>query len=180
MILILIAVCEIGFWVVLLLGLTARYLLHRPRLGVVLLACAPVLDLILLVATGLDLRGGGTADFTHALAALYLGLSIAYGHRMVHWLDVRFAYRFAGGPKPERLTGKAYAMACWADVARTLLALAITAAVTFGLTWWVDAPERTAALQSSVSLMSWLLIIDLVWAVGYSIWPRREPEGSAA
>ncbi|WP_416446041.1 hypothetical protein AB3K78_02960 [Leucobacter sp. HNU] len=92
--------CEIAFWVLIAAGLAARYLLRRPRLGIVLLALTPVVDLILLGAAAFDLRGGGRADFAHSLAAIYLGFSIAYGHRMIKWADVRFAHRFAGGRLP--------------------------------------------------------------------------------
>ena len=61
--------CEIGFWVVILAGLAARYLLGRRRLGAVLMACVPLVDLVLLVATVIDLRRGGQAELVHGLAA---------------------------------------------------------------------------------------------------------------
>ena len=96
-----IVACEVGFWVVLLAGFTARYLLRRPRLGAALLVCVPLADLVLLVASALDLRYvGGQADLAHGLAAIYLGVSVAWGHSMVRWADARFAHRFAGGPRP--------------------------------------------------------------------------------
>ena len=65
-----IVACEVGFWLVLTAGLGARYVLRRPRLGAVLLMTVPVVDLVLLVATVMDLRGGGTASPAHALAAV--------------------------------------------------------------------------------------------------------------
>jgi hypothetical protein len=49
----------------------------------------------------LDLRNGATATVAHALAAIYIGVSLAFGHSMVRWADVRFAQRVAGGPPPE-------------------------------------------------------------------------------
>ena len=55
-----------------------------------------------LPATAIDLRGGADATGAHSLAALYLGFSIGYGHRMITWADTRFAHRFAGGPAPVR------------------------------------------------------------------------------
>ncbi|RQX50832.1 hypothetical protein DLJ57_10885, partial [Micromonospora chalcea] len=87
--------CEVAFWVVLLAGLIARYPLRRPRLGAALLIAVPVVDLVLLAATMIDLRRGATATFAHGLAAAYLGFSVAFGHRMVRWADERFAHRFA-------------------------------------------------------------------------------------
>lgn len=102
MILAVIAACEIGFWVVLLAGLATRYLLRRRRLGGVLLAAVPLVDLVLLGATVLDLRDGATAGFAHGLAAAYLGFSVVFGPSMVRVADERFAHRFAGGPPPGR------------------------------------------------------------------------------
>ena len=60
-----IVACEVGFWVVLLAGLVARYVLRRPRLGGALLVCVPLVDLALLVASVVDLRGGGEAGVGH-------------------------------------------------------------------------------------------------------------------
>ena len=96
----LIIACEIMFWVFIAAGLAARYLLRRKTLGAALLICAPLVDVVLLVATALDLRGGGEANFTHGLAAAYIGFSVAFGHSLISWADARFAYRFAGGPAP--------------------------------------------------------------------------------
>ena len=39
----------------------------------------PLLDLVLLAATVLDLRAGSTATFVHGLAAAYIGFSVAFG-----------------------------------------------------------------------------------------------------
>jgi hypothetical protein len=97
-----IVACELGFWLVLAAGLTARYVLRRPRLGAALLMGVPLVDLVLLVASVVDLRGGGTASLGHALAGVYLGVTVAFGHGMVRWADARFAHRYAGGPPPPR------------------------------------------------------------------------------
>ncbi len=79
MIVAIIIACEIGFWLILAAGLGARYVLRQRVLGAVLLACVPVVDLVLLVAATIDLRDGATANWTHGLAAAYLGLSIVLG-----------------------------------------------------------------------------------------------------
>src|SRR5687768_1751843 len=71
--------CEIAFWVVLAAGLVLRYPLRRPRAGAVVLAGVPLVDLVLLIACAADLQGGATAGARHALAALYLGFSLAFG-----------------------------------------------------------------------------------------------------
>ena len=92
--------CEILFWVFVLAGLSARYLLGLKRTGGIL-RCTPVIDLLLIAVTIIDLRGGAEAGFMHGLAAVYIGVTIAFGHRMIQWADARFAHRFAGGKKPE-------------------------------------------------------------------------------
>src|SRR5919107_2656788 len=127
MLIAIIVACEIGFWVVLGAGLVARYLLGRRRLGGVLLALVPFVDLILLVATVIDLSGGATAGFTHGLAAAYLGVSVAFGPSMVRWADERFAHRFAGGPPPWRPPrgGRARTRYEWREWGLAVLAWAV-------------------------------------------------------
>ncbi len=102
MLVVLIVAAEVAFWLTLLAGLVTRYLLRRPRLGMALLVATPLIDLALLAATTIDLRRGGEAALAHALAAVYIGVSVAWGQRMISWADARFAHRFAGGPPPER------------------------------------------------------------------------------
>lgn len=176
MIIAVIVACEVAFWVAIGLGLVARYPLRRPRLGLILLASVPLIDLILLVATAVHLRSGAVAGVEHGLAAIYIGFSLAYGHRLICWADVRFAHRFAGGPPPEKLFGAAYARHCWGDVGRTSLAAVIAGTLTAGLTWWIDDPARTDALRENYSWLALVWGLDLVWAVSTVLWPRRAPE----
>jgi hypothetical protein len=175
-----IVACEIGFWVLIALGLAARYILRKPRLGAGLLVLTPVVDLVLLLAAGADLRGGGDASLPHALAAAYLGFSLAYGHRMIRWADVRFAHRFAGGPAPRPLYGAAYARACWADVARTGLAVVIAAGVLWLLTRVAAEGADVTALTGLYPILGVLLAVETIWAVSYTFWPKRAPAGSTA
>jgi hypothetical protein len=174
-----IVACEIGFWVVIVAGLAARYLLRRRRLGVVLLALAPAIDLVLLIATAMHLRTGVEASWEHGLAALYIGFSIAYGHRLIRWADIRFAHRFAGGPAPVKLYGRDYTRACWHDVGRTALAVAISAGILLALIWWVGDDSRTASLQSWFGTLGIVFTIELLWAVSYTVWPRKVPASVA-
>lgn len=173
MILAIIIACEIAFWVFIVLGLAARYLLRRPRLGAGLLILAPIVDLVLLAAVGVDLATGGTASFAHGLAAIYLGFSIVYGHRMIRWADVRFAHRFAGGPPPVKLAGGAYARACWLDVLRTALAMGIAAAILILLIWIAADPARTGGLVDTFRVLGIILTVEVIWAASYSIWPKK-------
>lgn len=175
LILAIIIACEIGFWVLIIAGLIVRYVLGRRRAGLVLLALTPLVDLILLVATVLDLRSGATAGTAHGLAAVYLGISIAYGHKMIGWADTRFAHRFAAGARPTRLYGMSYAQECWKDVVRTVAAALIAAGFLYLLIALVGDPGRTAALAGFYPILGLIVLIDLVWAIGYTLWPRRQP-----
>ena len=107
-----IVACEIGFWVVIALGLITRYIFKREKLGFFLLALTPVIDLILLVVTATDLYNGATATQVHAVAAIYLGSSIAFGKSMIRWADERFRYYVQKtGAKPARRIGYEHATA---------------------------------------------------------------------
>ena len=101
MLIALIVAAEIAFWLLLISGLAARYVFGLPRLGLALLVETPLVDLALLGAMTIDLRRGGEAALPHALAAVYIGVSVAWGERIVDWADARFAHRFAGEPAPE-------------------------------------------------------------------------------
>lgn len=170
-----IVACEIGFWVFVALGLAARYALDRRRLGAVMLATAPVVDLVLLFAVVINLRTGASANFSHGLAALYLGISIAYGHPMITWADTRFAHRFAHGAAPLKLHGREYAKKCWADVVRTAVAVGVAAGIIWLLRSLVDDPTRTEALLGIYPVLGIWFAIDLLWAIGYTFSPRKRP-----
>ena len=99
---VLIVGCEVAFWLVLLVSLIVRYVLHREATSRRLLWSLPLIDLLLLVFTALDLRAGTTATFAHGLAAAYVGFTVAFGSIAVQWADAQFAHRFASGPAPPK------------------------------------------------------------------------------
>lgn len=173
MILAAIVVCEVAFWVAILAGLAARYLLRRPRLGAALLILAPVIDVVLLALVAVDLLGGGTASWQHGLAAIYVGVSVAYGKRMIAWADARFQHRFAGGPAPERLTGTRYTVKCWRDVLLTGLAVVIAAAILGSIIVLVNDATRTSALSGYFGTLGIIFAVDFIWALSYTIWPKK-------
>ncbi|MBD2845639.1 hypothetical protein IDH44_10600 [Paenibacillus sp. IB182496] len=167
--------CEIGFWGLVLAGLACRYLLRWPKLGAMLLLLTPVVDLVLIVATALDLRGGATATAIHGIAAIYIGVSIAYGHQMIRWADKRFAYRFAGGPAPEPRPKRgpehaSYERRMWL---RHWLAWMIGGAVLLGMIAYVRDASRTESLIRILQLWSVIVAIDFLYSFSFSIWPRR-------
>ena len=145
---VLIVACEIGFWVVLLLGLACRYLLRRERLSRALLLCLPLLDILLLLFTAIDLRQGATATFAHGLAAAYVGFTVAFGQMAVKWADAHFAHRFAAGPAPPKLPSRGwpavrYELNLWA---RCIVACIITMLLVEALIHFVGAGETTEPL----------------------------------
>ena len=167
--------CEIAFWVLIVLGLIARYMLRLKKTGLALLAMTPVVDIILLVATAIDRASGSTATVFHGIAAIYLGFSVAYGHKMITWADRRFAHRFANGPAPIRLYGRAYTIECWKDVARTALAVAVALGTIGLLTVAVDDDTRTSALNEFNSIFILVFSLEVLWALGHTVWLKKTP-----
>jgi len=165
--------CEIAFWVFVLAGLVLRYVFRRKTASTIALLCTPLVDLALLIATVLSLRGGGEATFAHSLAAVYIGASIGFGHRMIRWADVRFAHRFAGGPAPERKTGHAKARHERTGWLLHLLSWAIGCALLFGMHWMIGEPERTAALLQTARIWTIALVVDFFISFSYTFWPSR-------
>jgi hypothetical protein len=160
--------------------LISRYPLKRRRLGSALLAATPLVDLVLLTAAVVDIRNGATPDLRHALAAIYLGVSIAFGHRLIAWADGVFAHRFAGGPKPSGgpKHGRAHARSERAGWYRHALAWTIAAAV-LGFIHLVGG-NRAETQQLFRVLGTWLIVvgIDFVWSFSYTTFPRQGPKGA--
>ncbi|BAJ30801.1 MULTISPECIES: hypothetical protein [Kitasatospora] len=166
---------EIGFWVLLAAGLLTRYALRRRRTGAVLLALLPLVDLVVLGATAADLRGGATADWTHGLAAAYVGFSLAYGRRLVRWADGHAAHRHPGGPKPAGMPkyGAARARYEWGVCGLTLLGAAVTVALVAAVQWLAGDPARTAALDGWYLRMGLAVGVNLLVAGSYTLFPKR-------
>jgi hypothetical protein len=167
--------CEVGFWVLLLGGLAARYLLRARRLSTALLISVPLIDVVLLAISVLDLRRGGAAGLAHGLAAVYIGVSLAFGHQMIRWADERFAHRFAGGPAPVRppRAGRAHAARERRQWGRHLLAY-VTAAVVLGLfTLLVGDVSKTAPLWAVMGPWGIGVVVDFIVSFSYSLSPRK-------
>jgi hypothetical protein len=155
-----IAAAEIGFWALVLGGLAARYVLHRRRLSTVMLAAVPVVDLLLLTVTAIDLARGAEAGWSHGLAAVYLGFSVALGPSLIASLD----RRFAGLPAPP--------VDEWRLWSRAVLACGISAALLGAL----------MLIGGTTALAGWfgqLGAIAVLWLVFGPLWssatayPRR-------
>ncbi|GAA1234073.1 hypothetical protein [Pseudonocardia alaniniphila] len=181
----LIGACEVGFWVLLAAGLAARYLLRAHRLSTVLLLLVPVLDVVLVSASLVDVAGGSPPGLTHGLAAVYLGGTVAFGHSMIRWADARFAHRFAAGPTPPRPPryGAAKVAYEWREWSKAALAWGIA----FGVMLLTATVAGTGVPQpldwSADPMWGWgsrITVGLLIWFVGWPLWttlaPPRAPE----
>ncbi|WP_308250093.1 hypothetical protein [Sphaerisporangium fuscum] len=167
--------CEIGFWVLLLLGLLARYALRLRRLGGALLLCVPLVDVVLLVAVVIDLRAGGTASWSHGLAAAYIAYSVVFGHRTLRWADQVAAHRLSGGPPPWKppAGGMARARYEWGIWLRVVLAYGIAC----GLLWItievIGDPARTGELSAFMLGLGKVPAIAVLWPLSYTLFPKK-------
>ncbi|MEU9062614.1 hypothetical protein AB0D13_28065 [Streptomyces sp. NPDC048430] len=178
MIVTLIVLCEVGFWVLLAAGLALRYVARKPRLGAAVLLCEPLLEVVLLVVTAVDLKNGAEPDWKHGLAAVYIGFTVWLGHSTVKWADARVAHRFAGGPPPVRPPkyGMARAAHEWRTAARWILASVTAMALLQAAVWYVGGDGNTESLQMWQQKMLWVIGINLIIAVGYTVAPKQEPK----
>ncbi|WP_306324946.1 hypothetical protein [Streptomyces venezuelae] len=177
MIVTLIVVCEVGFWVLLAAGLAVRYLLRMPRTGLALLLCEPLLEVLLLVVTAIDLKNGADPSWKHGLAALYIGYTVGHGHRTVKWLDGHAAHRLGGAPRPPK--PPRYGMARARHEGRVWLGSVTAAAVASGLL--LLAALYVGVEGNTDSLYGWIFVawrtagIHGLIALSYALWPKKAP-----
>ncbi|WP_405806025.1 hypothetical protein OG729_12455 [Streptomyces sp. NBC_00210] len=178
MIVTLIVICEVGFWVLLAGGLALRYVARMPRLGAGVLLLEPLLEVVLLVVTAIDLKNGAEPDWKHGLAALYIGYTVAFGHYTIKWIDGHVAHRFAGGPpplKPPRY-GTARAKHEGKLWLRTVLAAGVALALLQLAIWYVGDASRTGSLSSWQFAALRAVGIHGLIALTYTIWPKKGPK----
>nr|WP_206322761.1 hypothetical protein [Streptomyces sp. HNM0575] len=177
-----IVICEVAFWVLLAAGLALRYLARMPRTGAAVLLCEPLLELVLLVVTAVDLRGGAEPDWKHGLAAVYIGFTATHGHYMVKWADGHFLHRFGGGPAPVKPPrhGTARAVHEWKMSARAIGGAAIAAALLQLASWYVGDAAQSESLRMWQMRMGLVAGISLIVALSYTIWPKKRPRRRAA
>ncbi|WP_233581003.1 hypothetical protein [Streptomyces triticirhizae] len=171
----LILAAEVAFWVVLASGLAVRYLLRMRRLGGVLLMGVPLIDVLLLTATAIDLRGGGEMSAGHGLAVLYLGFTVGYGHYLVTWADGHAAHRLGGAARPAKPPryGMARARHEWRLWRMTLVSVLIAVVVAQLLRWFISEPEADRGMVAVQFAALRVLGIHTLIAAAYTIWPKR-------
>jgi hypothetical protein len=164
-----IVAAEVAFWVILLGGLALRYLVRARRLSTIVLLGVPLVDVALLVLVAVDVASGAQPTQPHAFAALYLGITVAFGHSIIRRVDAWFRHRFAGGPKPEKPPkgSTAEVRAIWAEWLRVVLAAAIGAACLLAMVaiegWRVPAGVDAAAEHPYWATLLLLPIVTVVW-----------------
>lgn len=163
--------CEVAFWVVLLVSLAVRYFLRHDVLSRWLLRSLPLIDLLLLTFTALDLKAGTTATFAHGLAAAYVGFTVAFGSIAIRWADAHFAHRFAAGPVPTKPPSSGWAalrfdLALWLRaMGAWIIALAlIEALIAFVGNEAVTVPLRAWYQYAFVSVSLWFVFGPL-WSL---------------
>ncbi|WML29637.1 hypothetical protein RCG24_17200 [Neobacillus sp. OS1-32] len=170
-----IVACEIGFWIVILLGLITRYVLKKQKLGLFFFALTPVIDFILLTTACVDLYRGATATSAHAIAAVYIGVSLAFGKSMIEWADERFCYFIMKeGPKPKERFGPEYALHYLKSWLRHVVSYLIGAGLLVGVIFLINDSSRTEALFGVLKLWTFVLGIDLLIAISNFVWPKRQ------
>ncbi|MED3764362.1 hypothetical protein [Ureibacillus terrenus] len=166
---------EIAFWIVIISGLYSRYILKRNQLSLFFFILTPVIDFALLVLTAADLKSGAPASFAHGLAAVYIGVSIAFGKSMIAWADRKFQSRILQKPLQHReLFGRAkavYEMKMWG---RHLIAYLIGCLLLGAMILYVGIGEKTFPLLRVLSGWTLVLLIDFLISFSYVIFPKRE------
>ena len=166
-----IVACEIGFWVLIALGLLARYPLGMPRLGLVLLALTPAVDLALLVFTVIDLRSGGRAGLAGGLGAVGVGCSVVVGKRAIAWADRMYRRKVRGEDVAEPDAGSKLRKE-WVNFGLAVVAAGIAAAV---LELCVVIAGGGGEAQSLRDWHSRLGVILAVWCVTGPLWVMLSP-----
>ncbi|MBB6452256.1 hypothetical protein HNQ94_000701 [Salirhabdus euzebyi] len=171
----LIIACEVGFWVLVLSGLVARYVFNQKRISAILLICTPIVDIVLLIATFIDLKNGATASIVHGIAAIYIGVSVAFGHRMIKWADEQFVHRFLNGKKPAKIKkhGKEHAKEERAGWYRHLLSWLIGGGILIGIILYINNDIQTEALLRTLKVWSMVLVIDFFISFSYTLFPKK-------
>lgn len=166
MLLAVIAACEVGFWVLLAAGMVTRYFFRLPRAGMVLLAGVPLVDVVMLVASVIDIQRGGEPSFKHSLAAIFIGVSVGFGHQTLKWADKWAAHFFAGAPRPVKPPKSERARRERAGWFRHLLAYSVGVGIMVGL--GLLSGRGYDAVLGPAWTWTIVLVIDAVVSFSYS------------
>lgn len=163
--------CEILFWVFIVAGLIVRYGFRREKLGFRLMAMSPVIDIVLLVLTLFDLSRGSTATLAHGLAAIYIGVSLAFGKQMIAWADGVYRRVILKEQVAKERISRARRERN--GFYRHILAFLIGGALLGAMILWLGNTEQTESLLRTLQLWGLVLVIDVVISMSYTLFPAR-------
>jgi len=163
--------CEILFWVFIVAGLIVRYGFRREKLGFRLMAMSPVIDIVLLLLTVFDLSRGSTATLAHGLAAIYIGVSLAFGKQMIAWADGMYRRVILKEQVAKERISRARRERN--GFYRHILAFLIGGALLGAMILWLGNTEQTESLLRTLQLWGLVLVIDGVISMSYTLFPAR-------
>ncbi|WP_242000322.1 2TM domain-containing protein [Kribbella rubisoli] len=171
-----IAACEIGFWVLLAAGLVTRYLLKLPKAGMVLLAAVPLVDVVMLVASVIDIHHGAEPAFKHSLAAIFIGVSVGFGHQTLRWADAWAAHYLGGALRPVKppKRGSERARRERAGWFRHLVSYVVGVGIMIGL--GLLSGRGYDAVLAPAGTWTLVLVIDAIVSFSYSFERDREKQ----
>lgn len=164
---------EIAFWIVIIAGLFARYVLKSKKFSILLFLLTPLIDLALIILTVVDLRNGAIASTAHGISVIYIGVSIAYGKTMIDWADRKFQVWFLRKPSSKKiLVGLEKGIYELKMLARHVFAYVIGSAIFWLIIKYVGS-SGTDAIIGVWKTWSVVLLIDAVISLSYLVFPKR-------
>ncbi|WP_285398269.1 hypothetical protein [Lysinibacillus sp. fls2-241-R2A-57] len=166
---------EIAFWIVIILGLICRYVLKMPKLSILFFALTPVIDLLLVILTAMDLKAGTPASISHGIAAIYIGVSIAYGKTMIAWADEKFQQWFLKSDhKKEPMTRMTKGKHEMKMLGQHIVAFIIGAGLLYAMSLFVGSNSDTSSLFQVMKVWGIVLAIDAAISISYVIFPKKK------
>ncbi|RUL52036.1 hypothetical protein [Lysinibacillus antri] len=164
---------EITFWIVIIAGLFARYIMKWKKTSILLLLLTPLIDLALIALTVVDLKNGAIATTAHGISVIYIGVSIAYGKTMIAWADEKFQTWILKRPSTKQTLfgiekGK-HELKMWL---RHLVSFAIGSVMFWAIISFVGT-ESTEAIRGIWKTWSIVLLIDGAISLSYILFPKK-------
>ncbi|HET6985381.1 MAG TPA: 2TM domain-containing protein [Kribbella sp.] len=123
----------------------------------------------------IDIQRGGELSFSHSLAAIFIGVSVGFGHQTLKWADKWAAHYLGGAPRPVKAPkrGPERARRERAGWYHHLLAYTVAVVIMIGL-GLLSGRGYDAALAPA---WTWtiVLVIDGIVSLSYSF-GRADPD----
>lgn len=154
----LIIAAELLIWVCISLIIFSRYKLKNKPLSVFFFIWMIIINIILLILTAVDLKSGSTVTFAHGLAAIYIGISIAFGSQMIGYADRMYQNYFLKEHTPiEKPTKRQKLM----TTLRHFLAYIIGAGLLYIMIQYIGNEQATGKLQWFIKIWTIVIAVDL-------------------